>query len=180
MNYIKETLDYLSKLFQWWVIIQPWEQGIRTRFGKNAIILLKGTHFRIPFFDTIYIQTTRLRVVSMPLQTVTTKDKQTITLCSAIGYSITDIHKLFNSLFHPESTISNMVLSEVSEYVYTHDLSECNPKDIENLVISKLKNEDYGIKYEYIKIVGYAVVKTYRLIQDGHWTPDGLNLDNQK
>lgn len=176
MNYIKETLEYLTRFFQWWVIVQPWERAVRTRFGKKAITLTPGTHFRIPFFDIIYIQTIRLRVVSMPLQTVTTKDGQTVTIASAVGYSICDIEKLYNSLFHPESTICNIVLSEISEYVYTHSLQECSPKSIEALIIDKLNSENYGIKYQYIKIVGYAVVKTYRLIQDSHWTPNDLSM----
>jgi hypothetical protein len=180
MNYIKDTLEYLSKLFQWWIIIQPWERSIRTRFGKNLSVLGPGTHFRIPFFDIVYIQTIRLRVVSMPPQTITSKDGKTITAVCAVGYSICDIHKLYNTLYQPEVTICNLVQGEIAEYVSQHNLTECGPGHIETQVFGKLKESDHGIKYEYVKMVGYAVVRTYRLIQDGHWTPDSLNMNDKK
>lgn len=180
MNYIKDTLDYLSKLFQWWIIIQPWERGIRTRFGNRLLVLCPGTHFRIPFFDTVYIQTIRMRVVSMPPQTITTKDGKTITVVCAAGYSISDVYKLYNTLYQPEATICNLVQGEISEYVALHDLIDCKPREIEEHVFSNLNINDQGIKYEYVKMVGYAVVKTYRLIQDHHWVPDNLNLNDKR
>lgn len=67
METIKATLEYLTKLFQWWIIVQPWEKGIRTRFGTNTKVLDAGCHFRIPFFDTVYVQESRLRVLHLPL-----------------------------------------------------------------------------------------------------------------
>lgn len=180
MNYLKEILDYVSKLFQWWVVVQPWEQGLKTRFGKNVKLLSHGVWFRLPFFDCVYLQTVRLRVVSMPLQTITTKDGKTLSICSAVGYSINDILKLYNSLHNPETTIYNLVLSEISDYVANHELTECGHKQLESVVLNKLSTSDYGIKYEYVKILGYAVVRTYRLLQDGHWNPDGLSLETIK
>lgn len=180
MNYFNEIIQHLGKLFQWWIIVLPWERGIRVRFGNRIKVLADGTHFRIPFFDTVYIQTTRLRVVSMPLQTMTTRDKRTLTIIAVVGYSISDILMLYNRLFQPESTISNMVLSKVSEYIATHSLEECTPSLIEMSVQEKLASEDYGIKYEYVKIIGYAEVRTFRLIQDQHWTPDNLSMTDRK
>lgn len=179
MNYLKETLDYLSKLFQWWIIVEPWEVAVRTRFGKNMTVLGPGTHFRLPFFDIVYIQTIRLRIVHMAPQTITTKDAKTITIVCAVGYSISDMGKLYNSLSSPEGTICNIVQGEISDFVYNNDLSDCGPLKIENVILSKLNTSDYGIKYEYVKMVGYAVVKTYRLIQDGHWQPDALQLSTK-
>ncbi len=180
MNYLRETFEYLSKLFQWWVIIQPWERGVRTRFGSRIKLLIPGIHFRIPFFDIIYIQTIRLRVVSMCPQTISTADGVTVTAVCAVGYSIADILILFNKLFQPETTICNIVQGEVADYIGSHEAKQCSPKAIETQVLEKLNASDYGIKYEYVKVVSYAIVKTYRLIQDGHWASDNWRLDEKK
>jgi hypothetical protein len=176
MNYIKDTLDYLAKIFQWWILIQPWERGVRTRFGNKTKLLIPGTHFRIPFFDIIYIQTIRLRVVSMSPQTVSTKDGKTVTISCAIGYAIDDIMKLYNTLYQPEVTICNMVQGHVAEYIFSHDLLQCNPEDLTKHITEKMKDVNHGIKYEYVKVVSYAVVRTYRLIQDSSWVNDTLNM----
>lgn len=73
-----------------------------------------------------------------------------------------------------------MCLGDVAEYVATNDLSNCTPKEIEESINKKLNIDDYGVSYEYFKIIGYAVVKTYRLIQDGNWMPDGLSLTQKQ
>ena len=153
----------------------PWESGLRIRLGKHITIMSKGVYFRIPFFDSVYIQTTRLRVVSMPLQTVTTKDGKTLSIISVIGYSISDIKLLYDKLYQPEGTICNIALGEISEFISKNDIDNCSPKNIEEAVSNKLNSDDYGIKYDYVKIIGYAVVKTYRLIQDQHWLPNTLD-----
>lgn len=177
MNYIKDTIEYLIKLFEWWIIVQPWEEGIRVRLGKKVKHLTKGVYLKLPFVDHCYIQTVRLRVLSLPPQTVSTKDGKTLSIVVAIGYSINDINKLYQTLYHPDSTICNMVSGEIADFIYTHDLESCSPKDLQEHVISQLDSTKYGIKYEYIKIIGYAVVKTYRLLQDSHWTPNDLNMN---
>lgn len=180
MNYIKETIEYLTKVFQWWIIIQPWERAVRTRFGKHYRVILPGTHLRIPFFDTFYIQTIRLRVVSIPPQTVTSKDGKTLTVVIAVGYSICDIQKLYNKLYQPEVTICNMVQGEIAGFVAGCDLVDCSPSKIEEHLYNKLKEFDHGLNYEYLKLTGYAVVRTFRLIQDSHWIQDNLNMMDKR
>lgn len=177
MNTIKEILDYISKLFKWWIIVNPWELGLRIRLGKYEKMLLPGLHFRIPFFDSIYVQTTRMRMVTLSPQTVTTRDGKTVTIVASVGYSISNLSELYKSLAHPESTICNLVLSSISEYVYMNDVHECRPELIEAEVIKGLESSSYGIKYEQVKVIGFAVVKTFRFIQDSHWMPENLHLD---
>jgi hypothetical protein len=179
MNFLKDTFDFITNLFKWWVIVLPWEKAIRIRLGKQVTLLSDGIHWRIPFFDTVYLQSTRLRVVQMPPQTISTKDKQTLTVVVCAGYSISNIQTLYQKLYQPESTISNIVMGEISEHIFTHDLDDCKPIDIEKKVMVKLNTEDYGIRYEYVKVIGYAIVKTFRLIQDSHWTPDSLNTSTK-
>lgn len=180
MNSIKEVLDYLAKIFQWWILIQPWELGVRTRLGNKTKLLDPGIHFRIPFFDIIYVQTIRLRVVSLCPQTVSTKDGKTLTITCSVGYSIGDILLLFNTLYHPEATIGNMVQGYVARYIFSHDLTECTPEQVENYVTEKLTGIEHGLKYEYSRVISYAVVKTYRLIQDGTWSENKLDINEKR
>lgn len=175
MEYIGKLLEFIQKLFVWWVIVSPWERGLRVRRGKRVRVLEEGMHLRIPFFDQIFIQAIRLRVVSMPPQTVSTRDGKTLTVVAAIGYSITDIEKVYQTLSHPESTLCNLVMGHIAEYVGAHGFEECTPALIEREATLQLEKSQFGIRFEYLRITGYAVVKTYRLIQDGHWIPNDLN-----
>jgi regulator of protease activity HflC (stomatin/prohibitin superfamily) len=120
-----------------------------------------------------------LRIVSIPIQTVTTKDFKTITMDSAIGYSIVDIKKLYETLYYPEITIINIVMSEVSKVIYSNNLDEISISNIEDEILEKLHILDYGLKFESYKIKTFAVVRTYRIINDQSWVSENLFIDQK-
>lgn len=180
MNQIKDLIQYILDAVKIWVIIQPWQVGIRVRNGKKIKKLNKGIYFRLPYFDSIFVQENKLRVVSLPVQTLTSKDINTVTINGAVGYTITDIEKLYNTLFHPEITISNMAMSEAADFVFKNYLKNIDPHTIEAAVIKKLNNDDYGLTFEYFRLTNFAVVKTFRLIQDQSWVSEGLDMNYKK
>lgn len=180
MNQIKDFFEYIFNAIKIWVIIQPWQQGLRVRNGVGIRELKGGIYFKLPYFDSIYVQEDRLRVVSLPIQTLTSKDVKTITLSSSIGYSIVSIKQLYQSLYHPETTISNMAMSEISDFIFTNALKDITPAKLEEVVLARLNAENYGLKFEYFKITSFAIVTTYRLIQDQSWLSEGLDMDKKK
>jgi regulator of protease activity HflC (stomatin/prohibitin superfamily) len=181
MDSIKNLLDYILNVFKFWIIINPWERGIRVRFGKNQKLLSAGLHFRIPFFDNFYIQCTRLRVVALPMQTLTSKDGKTVTINGAAGYEITNIETLYNTMLYPEQTITNIIQGFVSDYIYANDMVSASPDEIQDHVMTALNDVDkYGIKITYFKLTNFAIVRTYRLIQDHSWISEGIKLTESK
>lgn len=176
MNYIGQIFDFIQKLLVWWVTIMPWEQAVFVRGGKRMRIIGPGVHLRIPFFDQVFPHTTRLRVITIPPQTVTTLDGKTLTIVMALGYSIIDIRKLYTTIYQPEGTLCNILQSSVAEAVREAEYAICTPAFIEAKALKDISIGDYGLKFEYIKATGFSQVKAYRMIQDGHWTPDALNV----
>lgn len=169
MEWFKELWNQASTLFKWWVIILPWETGIRIRMGKKTKVLCSGIHFRIPYLDSCYKQPNRLHFVNMSPQTLTAKSGETITLCFIVGYTIKDIFKAYNSISEIESCISGNVMGNVSEFITKSLLTDCLPSEIERNCKVQLSNHDWGIEISELKVTSFAIVKTYRLIQDGHW-----------
>lgn len=176
MNIFKDIIDYITKLFTWWIVIMPWEQGIRVTLGKKMILLDKGIYLKLPLIHTVYVQEKRLRVINLPVQTVCSKDGHPITISCAVGYSIVDICKLYNTLYQPDMTITNVVASKIADQIFSIDLINCNPIDIEKNIGTELSELNYGLKFEYVRIVNFASVKTFRLIQDQTYMYEGLDL----
>lgn len=180
MELVNTITAFLAKLFQWWFTVMPWEQALRIRKGKNVKLLGAGLYLKIPFVDSVYIQTTRMRMIDTPMQTVSTKDGNAVTLKSAIGYTIDNIQVLYNKLYHPEMTLSSMSMGFVGEFVRENLISEITPLNIEKFVNSKITASDYGLKNLTVRITTFAIVKTYRIIQDNSGLYESLSMEPKK
>lgn len=180
MNQIKEFLQWIFDAMKFWVIIQPWESALRVRLGKHIKKLSGGIYFRVPYLDSIYVQENRLRVCSMSMQTLTSKDAHTITIEGSVGYTISDIEKLYETLYRPETTIANIVKSEIADFVFKTNAVDILPEHLEKVVLEKLNIEDYGLTFQYFKVSNFALVRTYRLIQDQSWTSEGIFMNDKK
>lgn len=183
MNTFKAVLDQILNLFKWFVTVAPWEQALRVRLGKNITLLDAGVWVRIPFADRLYRQSIRKRFSTIPTQTLTTLDGKTITVSGQVGYSISNIEMLYNTLHHPEDAIQSEIQLLVTKFIVTHTLAECTPSGIESFVEEKLDLAKYGLSNVEYYLTDYAVVKTYRIIQgfpkDYTYGGDNLNTDKE-
>jgi len=180
MGQVKEFLEYLLNVIKIWVIIQPWESALIVRNGKRIKKVTKGIYFKLPYFDSVFVQETRLRVVSMPVQNITTKDGKTVTINSAMGYIISDIDLLYNTLYHPETTISNMTMGVISDILTETESNNISLNKIVEETKKRLALDDYGITLKYFKFINFAMVGTYRIIQDQSWIGEGLLMDDKR
>lgn len=180
MNQVQQFFEYIFKSLKIWVIVQPWEAGIRVRMGKRIKVLSGGVFFKIPYFDSVYVQEVRLRVTEMPMQTLTSKDRKTVTLNSSMGYTIESIERLYNTLHKPEMTLQSIAMSAIAEVISSTNMEDISPALLETEVVNKLSAEDYGLKYDFFKVSNFAVVQTYRLIQDQSWIQSGFKMDDKK
>lgn len=166
MDFLNTILNWVTNIFTWWVVIMPWEQGIRVRLGKHIKKLNPGMFFKIPIIDSVFLQTIRKRMINVPIQTLTTKDGKTITLMISIGYSINDVLTLYNTLYHPETTIQCIIMNKISEYVSNNNTEDCTPNKLCGIITSVNELNQYGISNLELNLLNYAIVRTYRLIQD--------------
>ena len=180
MSIFKDIIDYIRKLFTWWIVVMPWEQGIRVTLGKKMILLDGGVYLKLPLIHTVYVQEKRLRVINLPVQTVCSSDGHPLTVSCSVGYSISDIIQLYNTLYQPDLTISNIIASQIAQQIFSVKVSECKPQIIEEKIQSALTELHYGLKFEYVRIVNFAAVKTFRLIQDQSYMYEGLDLLSKK
>lgn len=177
MNFFKDLLEYLKQLFTWWIVLSPWENGIRVTLGKKMQLLTPGFWVTLPLIHRTYIQSIRLRVMDGSVQTLTTKDGLTVTMAMCVGYTISDVVKLYETLQEPGNTIANIAQGEAAQVISTRKGSELSPSGIERIVTDKLNESDFGIRFDYCKITTFAMVKTYRLIGDKHYISSDINMN---
>ena len=151
-------------MFTWLVVVTPWEQVVRVRAGRRVRVLGAGMYLRIPFVDRLYRQSTRRRLSIIPAQTVTTKDGKAITIGAAVGYSITDLLQLYESIHDAADTIECEVSAVASEYFATHTFAECTPTAVAQHMRSTLDLSRYGLGDTEFHITNFAAVRTLRVI----------------
>src|SRR5688572_25846366 len=152
MPLVNAIVEFIQKLFQWWFVVMPWEQAIHVRAGKNVKLRGAGLYLRIPFIDTVFKQTTRMRMMDSPMQTISTKDGTCITIKSVIGYSIKDVMLVYNTVYHPEMTLSSMSMGFIGEFVRSNNIGEITPSAIEKEIQDKIQAQNYGLSGLTIKI----------------------------
>lgn len=172
MNAIKQLLDALRELVIWWVMIAPWEQGLRVRMGKNVTLLASGVHLKIPIIDRIYRQSVRLRSSTLPAQTLTTADGKPLTVAVTVLYRVANLRLLYDSCHHAEGTICGVVLGAVGEFVASKRSTDCSPRAIVEEMGRLAKLERFGLTDVTVAVNTFAFVRTLRLItgEGTSWT----------
>lgn len=172
MGFVQQLQLFLKGMFQWWIVIAPWEQGIRIRLGKNTKLLEPGIHLKLPVIDVAYSQPIRIRAQHIRPQTLTTKDGKAVSLSAAIQYKIDDLLLLYHSVHSPQDVIEARTQGAIAEYVSQHAMDEIKPSEIERDINRILSIADIGLEFKDTKITCFAVVRTYRLIggELGSWS----------
>ena len=173
---------FFRAIFQWWITISPWQQGIRVRLGKHVKLLNPGIHAKLPIVDTIYMQPIRVRAAYIGDQTLTTRDGKAVSLSASIRYEITDLMRLYKTLHNAHDTIEQQAQGVIAQYVYAHELSALSPSDIQEHAEHGLDLNQYGLRVHKITLTSFAVVRTYRLISGeiGAYTGYDQRLDTVK
>jgi regulator of protease activity HflC (stomatin/prohibitin superfamily) len=174
---LKELLGQLARLVTWVLMVSPWEQALRVRSGKHVRLLRAGLHLRIPFVDRVYRQSVRRRICTIAPQTITTSDGYAVTVGAALGYSIVDLLRLYETLHDAQDTIEAEIAAIMAGFIASHLRSECLPLAIEQYVMTQAHLQNYGLSAAEFSILSFATVKTYRFITGNfrEWQSDPLN-----
>lgn len=157
-----------------WATVKPWEQGLRVRIGKHVEVLNAGLHWKWPLLDTVTVLPIRVRVATVPTLTAMTKDGKAVTVGMAFQYQIEDLERVFRSVHHPDQTVMYWIQGSAGELVRSLDSSEIEPGIIRDRIMQELAGRITAMGFGQFRVfvTDIALVRTFRLIQDGRWTDD--------
>lgn len=163
--------DAISRFFQqfvFWYVVEPWEQALRVRAGKYVKRISPGFHLRIPYIDSIHVDSSRYRTSLCSPQTLTTADGKVLICTVATGHALEDIYKLYQTLYSASDTIKQTVSSFVAEEVARTNSTDLLPGELSDKLAARLSQEfkQYGLKDVTVRIQDFAYIKAFRLIQD--------------
>lgn len=159
-NWIEQLLPFF--------IIREYEEAVVLRFGKFHRVAKPGFHWRIPFIDDPMEQHVVVTTLSLPPQSLYTKDKQNIVVKGVIKYRIADIQTFILEVYDAQDAISDMTQSIIKNIVMDKTLDECIDPDIDNLLAKKARVEakKWGVEIQQVTLTDLAPIRSFRLIND--------------
>jgi regulator of protease activity HflC (stomatin/prohibitin superfamily) len=167
-------LEWLSSLLsQWkaWIVVPPWDVGLRVRLGKNAVALGPGIHFRIPFIDDITLINTRMRIVGTPPVTIDGEGNRVRMIKASVGMRIVDPLKAMMQFSDPHSVLQSRAQALLAD----EPTAQACRDQLRQIF------EPYGIEIDFVSFVENVHARALRLMQE-QWGPQSSELAtaNQK
>jgi len=158
MNELLQALSRFFSSWKFWIVIAPWEIGVRVRLGRIARSLTPGPHLRIPLLDEITLVNTRLRISTAPAVTIPSANGKVRMITPSVGYRIWDPERAMLRYSHPGIAVLSLAQAEITGGATA---------DAAHKALSELFAAS-GIAIEFVRYVEDVEVRAYRLL-NGTW-----------
>ena len=167
--------DKLIELLSNWIeqllpifIIRDYEKAVLLRWGKYKRTINPGVYFKIPFFDEVLIHHVVVTTLSLPPQSLYTKDRQNVVVKGLVKYRIADVKTFLLEVYDAQDAISDMTQSIIKNIIMDKSLVECTDSEIDNTLTKKSRVEarKWGVEIQQVTLTDLAPIRSFRLIND--------------
>jgi regulator of protease activity HflC (stomatin/prohibitin superfamily) len=165
-------LDFLVsilRIFQFWVVIYPYEKGVHLRLGKHIGVLGTGLHFCYPLkIDRVIAVETVIRTLRLGAQSLLTGDGKVVVVNTVVTCLISDPAKAVlevNSIEHViDDTCSGLVAAFVADNDFAY-LATCGSEQDSGLLADcRELAAQFGIEIVRIQFTDISPSRTFRLL----------------
>ena len=149
--------------------VKQYNNGILLRMGKFVRIVRPGVVFKIPFLDKVETITIVTTTLSVPTQSVITKDKKHLVVKGVVKYKISDVELFMLNVYDATDAISDITQAIIKEQIALRTFDECTENDFDNTVTKKLRVEvrKWGIEVDRVTLTDIGQIKSLRLFNEG-------------
>lgn len=164
---IDVVLNFGSQILPF-VIIPDYAAAVQLRFGRFKKVLTPGLHYKLPFVDEIIEQHVVVTTISLPAQSLYTKDKQNIVVKGVIKFKIAEPKIFLLEVYDAQDALSDMTQSIIKNVIISMSLAECIDSEIDNTLTKKVRVEarKWGVEVQQVTLTDIAPIRSYRLIND--------------
>jgi regulator of protease activity HflC (stomatin/prohibitin superfamily) len=164
-------LDFLLSIFHEIFpvfVVAEYQEAVVLRGGKFNRVCKPGLHLKIPYLDDIFKQHTVLTTLTIPAQSLVTKDGKNVVVKSMVKYKISDIKIFALEVFDSIDAISDVTMGIVKHIVMNSSWEDCTDVEIDNSITKKLRSEmkKFGVSVEAVTLTDIAQMRTLRLINE--------------
>ena len=175
-GWIHQLASFLAR-FRIIYSVMPWEQALRVRLGSRIKRVGPGYHWKLPFFDRVFVQNTRLHVVSGCSQTLKCATG-TYAIVNCVGFAIVDLEKLYQHVQQIDNALSSWAGAALAELIGEYP----ERVQLEEAVAASVREKatQWGIHVEFCRLTDFTPVRAYRLLQGDRWSYSNIELSEFK
>lgn len=164
VEFLLNLIDKIIPVF----IIHPYQEAVVYWCGKYSKIVKGGIHFKFPFLNTYDKHTVVTTTLTIPSQSLTTKDGLQVVVKSVVKYKIDDIKPFILEVFDSTDAISDITQCIVKEQITQRDWKDCSDNELDNLITKKLRVEvrKWGINVEKVTLTDIGLIRSIRLFNE--------------
>ena len=155
-------------LFKFWVILNPFEQGVVVRLGKYNRVVAEGFHWTYPFnIDNVLIDNVVPRTVNLGEQGLTTADSKTITVSAVVTAKISDIRKALLEVENVDEALMDSCYATIGDLICAHDWDTIRTPEFTETVTKACRKQAwrYGLEVLRVQFADRIPCRAIRLLQ---------------
>jgi len=180
LDWINQFFETIALFVPRRVIVRATHRGIKWKRGRQVLELAPGVHWYWPFLSEVENHPVARQTISLPTQTLFTRDQKRVAVGAVVTYRIRDIVLAIGERnWDFNETMRDTSQSAVVEVISTLALEELQ-HGIDNLVIEQLTRRvrrhlrKYGISVLKCSLADFATCQVIKLLSDATRTHDGV------
>lgn len=167
---LERLADFIQSvigLFQFWVVIDQYEEGILLRLGKYKKDYMPGFHLIIPFgIDRVLTENIALESKNLGAQSLTTKDGYIILVSIVLSFRIKNIRKFLIEVERAEDVLMDSTYGVVGDFVSSHTWEEIISPEVKQKLYDEIRKKAFrwGIEVVNAQFADLSKSKTIRLV----------------
>lgn len=164
---IDVLLNFLEQLMPV-QIIKQYQKGILFRLGKHKKELKPGIHFKIPFLDDVDYYGIATTTLTLPVQSIVTKDGISVVVKGVVKYKIDNIVIFGIEVSDAIDALSDMSCGIIFDLITNKTYQETREMNMTKVITALVKNEakKWGIAVNKVTFTDYSPMKSLRLFNE--------------
>lgn len=148
------------------VVLRDYQDGVLLRFGRYRRTLGPGFHLVIPFADHVEAVPTVWTTLSLPPQSITTRDGVDVVVKGMVKSRISDAKTYTLEAYDTQDAISDTACGIIYETIRSRTFNECHVGDLPADVIKTLRAEGrkWGISVKAFTLTDFSRMRSIRLV----------------
>lgn len=164
IDFLIDIIEKVIPIF----IIKEYQQGVFLRIGKYKKDCMPGLHWKIPFFDEIDVYPVATTTLTLPAQSIVTKDGESVVLKTTVKYKVSNIKIFGIEVGDAIDALNDMTCGINYDTIHSRTYQETCEQDIAKIITKEAKKEakQWGIDVFKVTISDYSKISSLRLFNE--------------